>query len=431
VEGIPLAIELAASWLKMLSCTAIVAEIRRNLDFLNTNLRNVPDRHRSMRAVFDQSWQFLSPAEQEVFAKLSICRGGFQLEAGEQVAGASLFMLSSLVDKSLLRHDPAQRRYYIHELLRQFAREKLMQHPEAVTATRDVHSAYFLSFLANRRDDLLAKRQKEATFEIACELENVRRAWTHAIRSRNVKALRESAYSLGSFYDFSARYIEAINAFERAAAVLDEQNQAEAEALAIILVHLGWTYIRTAQLDPAWEAMERVEAIHQRFQITPPLGLATEPMTGFSVLSMIAGDYDRAMETLELARQRTEARGDRHNLMLTWNIFASAYLSTGDYAHAYHCAELSYDLAKTIGDEWFMAYCLNELGNAASALKDYKQAEQHYRESYLIRSDFGDPEGSAVALAFLGQVSSLQSNYEESLENFHRSLANYRELSDR
>ncbi|MCB0180454.1 MAG: AAA family ATPase, partial [Anaerolineae bacterium] len=103
VEGIPLAVELAASWTKTLSCPAIAAEIQRSLDFLVTPLRNVSDRHRSMAAVFDTSWQLLSENEQHVFKRLSVFRGGFQRAAAEPVAGATLATLAALVDKSLLR----------------------------------------------------------------------------------------------------------------------------------------------------------------------------------------------------------------------------------------------------------------------------------------------------------------------------------------
>jgi predicted ATPase len=88
VEGMPLAIELAATWTKTLSCTEIVDEIHRNLDFLETNRRNVSERHRSMQAVFAQSWRRLNGEEGSVFRKLSVFRGGFRREAAEQIAGA-------------------------------------------------------------------------------------------------------------------------------------------------------------------------------------------------------------------------------------------------------------------------------------------------------------------------------------------------------
>jgi predicted ATPase/DNA-binding SARP family transcriptional activator len=148
VEGMPLALELAASWIEMFSLREIAAEIRKNLDFLETNLRNVPARHRSMQAVFDTTWQSLSEMEQEIYARLSVFRGGFAPEAAEAVAGAPLKMLVGLVNKSLLRFNPKQARYENHELLRQYAADKLGENAEE---TRLRHAAYYCSFLLPTR----------------------------------------------------------------------------------------------------------------------------------------------------------------------------------------------------------------------------------------------------------------------------------------
>jgi DNA-binding SARP family transcriptional activator/predicted ATPase len=128
VEGLPLALELAAAWLKILSCAEVAREIEHSLDFLSTSLRNVPARHRSMRAVFEHSWQLLTQPEQHILRQLSTLRGDFSHEAAEQVTGASLPELVALVDKSLLRITPTGR-YRMHELLRQFAAEKLEDSP--------------------------------------------------------------------------------------------------------------------------------------------------------------------------------------------------------------------------------------------------------------------------------------------------------------
>ena len=106
VEGMPLAIELAAAWVRLLSCREIAQEIERNLDFLSTSARDLPERHRSMRAVFDHSWQMLSAEEQRVLRALSVFRGGFLREAAEQVTGASLSLLSALVTRSLVHRTP-------------------------------------------------------------------------------------------------------------------------------------------------------------------------------------------------------------------------------------------------------------------------------------------------------------------------------------
>jgi predicted ATPase len=138
LEGVPLGIELASAWVRVLSCERIAAEIQRDLDFLTTSLRDVPERHRSMRVVFDHSYARLSDTERDVFCKLSVFRGGFRQEAAEKVAGASLPILVALVDKSLLRQTSTGR-YDAHELLRQYAAEKLHETPDVEERTRNLH----------------------------------------------------------------------------------------------------------------------------------------------------------------------------------------------------------------------------------------------------------------------------------------------------
>src|SRR5262249_3339057 len=124
LEGLPLGIVLAASWLETLSLDEIANEISRSLDVLTTNLLGLPARHLNIRAVFDSSCKQLTPDQRDAFMKLSVFRGGFTRDAAHKVAGAALPTLAALVDKSLVRHDPAGR-YDLHELLRQYAQEKL------------------------------------------------------------------------------------------------------------------------------------------------------------------------------------------------------------------------------------------------------------------------------------------------------------------
>jgi predicted ATPase len=141
VNGMPLGIELAAAWVRTLSCSEIVREIENGLDFLSLSSRDLPARHRSMRAVFDHSWKLLTQEEQAVLLRLSAFRGGFKREAAEQVAETTLPVLSALVMKSLIRRSGAGR-YDLHELIRQFAAEELARHPEDQSATQACHSTY-------------------------------------------------------------------------------------------------------------------------------------------------------------------------------------------------------------------------------------------------------------------------------------------------
>jgi len=180
VQGMPLGILLAAAWLTMLTPAEVAAEIEASLDFLETDLRDVPERQRSMRAIFDHSWNLLTAREQAVMQALSVFRGGFAREAAQQVAGASLRELRSLVDRSLLQRDPAGR-YGIHELLRQYAAEKLRKVPAEDAAARDSHCAYYAGFLQGREAQLLGRGQRQALAEIGAEIENVRTAWDWAV----------------------------------------------------------------------------------------------------------------------------------------------------------------------------------------------------------------------------------------------------------
>jgi len=138
VEGLPLAIELAACWVHQMPGARIAEQIQRDLDFLSTNLRDVPERHRSTRALFEHSWRLLSGDEQAVLRKLSVFRSGFDADAAAHIANASLHVLSALTEKSLLRASPLER-YDLHELLRQFAEEKLRG--RAITCERRIWSA--------------------------------------------------------------------------------------------------------------------------------------------------------------------------------------------------------------------------------------------------------------------------------------------------
>ena len=117
----PLGIELAAAWASTLPCSEIADEIEQNLGFLETSMQDVPERHRSLRAAFDQSWRLLSGDERRVFSRFSVFRGTFARDAAAAVAGAGLAELHGLVSKSLVRR-AGLGRFELHELLRQYAR---------------------------------------------------------------------------------------------------------------------------------------------------------------------------------------------------------------------------------------------------------------------------------------------------------------------
>jgi len=180
VEGIPLGILLAAAWTETLSLQEIADEISRSIDFLSTEWRDVPPRQRSIRAVFDYSWNLLSTDERNVFKCLSVFHGGFSREAAQQVAGASLRTLAALVNKSVLRREPGGR-YEIHELLRQYAAEKLDE-PET-TLMHSRHLDYFLKLTEQTETQLYGSQRRAWVGQLAAERGNLRAALEWSLRA--------------------------------------------------------------------------------------------------------------------------------------------------------------------------------------------------------------------------------------------------------
>lgn len=188
VQGMPLGIVLAASWLGMLTTAEVAQEIAGGIDFLETDETDLPERQRSIRAVMDYSWQQMSETEQQIFMKLSVFRGGFNREAAQAVTRANLRVLMSLVNKSLLRRDGDSGRYQIHELLRQYAAEQL-KNTNTTDKTRDAHLSYYSEVMSKREADLMGARQVEAIADIKPDFENVKAAWRWSGERENHIAL--------------------------------------------------------------------------------------------------------------------------------------------------------------------------------------------------------------------------------------------------
>jgi predicted ATPase/class 3 adenylate cyclase len=432
VEGMPLAIVLAASWTSTLNCDSILREVRSNLHFLESGLRDVPERHRSIQAVFEQSWKLLNREEQSIFKRLSIFRGGFDREAAEEIAVASLRVLAALVDKSLLHREP-NGRYQIHELLRQYASDKLEESPEGADHVRNLHCAYYSDYLYKRYPDMVGGRQQEAVQEIAEDLQNIRTAWQWAIENSKVKELHKSAGSLFYFCQVKCYYQEGVEGAENAIRSLESipADDVRDQTLVDLLTYLGWLYIRLGKLDQAREVLKRSRQIYQKYDPTMRMESITDPASALGILEVILGNYSRAAELGEESRRVNESRGDQWNLMFSYYVLANATLAQGEYEKARQAAESAYAIAEARNERWFRAYILIDLGNVARAQGDYEQARQHYQESYRLREEFHDSEGMAVALNHLGEIAILQEDYALAEEFYQRSIAAYQGIGDR
>ncbi len=238
VEGMPLAIELAAAWSEVLTPADIANEITRSPDILAVNWPDRPDRHHSLRAVFDSSWKLLAEKERFALMQLTVFVGSFSRQAALFVTGASLQLLMTLQQKSWLQ-TLNNGRYQIHEMLRQYAYEKLQADSSAWQATMQRYSSYYAGFLEEQATDIKGPRQREAYDAIAGEYNNVRRAWEWLVENEQVElAVNKMLLALYRYAEARARPFELNRSVELAIQALigDSKSKSYPHLMAILLI---------------------------------------------------------------------------------------------------------------------------------------------------------------------------------------------------
>jgi predicted ATPase/DNA-binding CsgD family transcriptional regulator len=431
VEGSPLAVELAATWIRTLTPDEIATEIERSLDFLSSNVRNVPERHRSVRAVFEESWRLLDDdAERDALARLSVFRGNFDRKAAEAVAGAPLPVLSSLIEKSLLR-SLQEGRYELHLLVNQFAGEKLDE--AAVDAAREAHARFYMDILRTAGAEVFGGDQLGASAAVEREIDNVRPAWLYAAERSDVDTMIAVTHILAQCHQFKGRYVEGAALMSHAGRELEAVDQTpEIEfALANVLVQRSWFQIRLGAIDDAEADAGRAGEIMRRLGMDPLLNFASDYRLALGIIATIRGNFTEAARLAEEARRTAEQQGDRSNLTLSLYLLDRAAFLRGEIEKAHGFATTALEINEEIGDGWMRAYLLQELGNVERARGNMAEARGHYEASYSLREEFGDPEGMAVALSFLGAVALEQGSASEAAGYYDRAQGLYEKIRDK
>ncbi|MBX2998060.1 MAG: tetratricopeptide repeat protein [Caldilineaceae bacterium] len=432
VEGLPLALDLAVAWVKVLRCVEIADEIQQNIDFLTTRLRQTPAPHRSMRAVFEHSWQLMSRAEQELFGRLAIFHGSFTRQAAMQVAGASLEMLSALVDKSLLRWHP-NRRYHLHALIHQFALDRLAANPAAATAIHQRHCDYFADFVLSAADGLIGGAQFETLDQIQADLDNIRVAWRYAVQTQNGASLQKMGHILSNYFQFRGRYQEPVRMLEDGIAVLTQTADSDDNDRFISLFHLElvWFNVRLGRISKAAYHAGQAQSWLNRRNHLPLPGIGTHPQIAFGMLASIRGDYHEALRCYLTVYKESVVHQHLCNQQYACYGLANAALELDDLETAARYAQEGVALCKAEGEFWVRAYLLIQLGSVALRQDDPTSARAYFEESYALRTRFNDPEGMGLALNHLGEVYLRQQNLAAAVQSFNHSFQLYQEIGDR
>jgi tetratricopeptide (TPR) repeat protein len=368
----------------------------------------------------------LTDSEKALLKRLTVFKGGFQRDAAASIAGASLLLLSSLLDKCLLRREPSGR-YQIHELLRQYASDKLDD--SEIKDLTAAHCRYYCDFLAQRKLGTTERAQVKTSSEIESELENIRTAWQYAVDHNQIDALKEAAAPYFYFCQIQSRYLESAEASTLAVGVFEKVG--DLPWLAQVLVYQGWMLIRIGRFEQALNGLERSRALFEELQLTPSYGMGSHPIAPLIILAVIQGDYARAVAQGEKLKGDSAACGDKHNQSFACYGLASAYLNQGQHEAALRNASEAVKLAEDIGNHWFGAYCHIELGNVHRTMGHYAEAERHYRNSLRIKKDYKDPEGIGVTAKHLGEIFLLQHDYRAAQQLYEQSLSVYQKLNDK
>ena len=433
VDGMPLGIELAASWVRTLSCAEIAEEIERSLDFLTAAGRGTPERHRSMRVVFDQSWKLLTDEEQLLLRRLSIFRGGFTRDVAEYGADATPFILSNLIAKSWLRRQVTGR-YDFHELLRQHAASQLQSDADELKTVAAQHSAYYLDFVCKQEAMLKGMGQIAALDCMGGEMENIRIAWHHAVLHNQAILIRRSLQSFWAFYDARGRYHEARDSFRWAVNLLERNLDSEAhgnpdlpQVVEYLRVCQGWFDMHIGRFQEARQSLEtsieRLRSMEAEYELTFALHY-------LGAIYWQIGEYDKVRQLFEERLVLDQKTGNAWNLGMAYGNLGMLAHAEGNLQEAIRSLRMAVSILRQCGDQRMTAVGLFFLGGTESALGELTEAKAHLNESLQTSKKLRDLWSIAMALNFLGVVAQQQGDYIEARRLFRESLSYSREVGD-
>jgi len=434
VGGMPLGIELAAAWVRVMPLQEIVREIQQDLHFLTSSARDVPERHRSLRTVFDYSWQLLTQEEQTVLSRLTVFQGGFTREAAEQVTGAKLSMLLALVEKSMVRR-VQDGRFDLHELVRQYAAQRLTEPETILNAHAEAYLVLWCTY-----DASLPTSQRAKTREILiADLDNFRAAWDWSVTHKKFDFINHALHAVWGFHEINGTYSE-LTAQMGPVAEAAQANDAHLYGRA--RTYQAWAYLRQGQIIKAQSLLD--EAIESLLPFQDPASLF-EAYFFKGVSYIISGDWVSAQHWLAEARTQADASGNpRFIAQATVNYNGVLAILNNDeesFAHlraaldrlleldlvrAYLTALNTYtvqvamrlkclpDLYQPLtgslalyeqsGDRWISAVTHSNLGTVLAAMGEMEEARSHVAQSLLLFKDLGSQADMAFTHLRYGRI---------------------------
>ncbi|MCB8924638.1 MAG: tetratricopeptide repeat protein [Ardenticatenaceae bacterium] len=466
--GLPLALELAATWTRVLTVAEIVAEIERGLDALSTTLHDVPERHRSLRAVIESSWQMLAAEDQVLFRQLAVFRSGFTRSAAQQVANARLPQLMSLVDRSFLRLDGDQR-FRRHPLLLQFAQEQLAAHFDERAQTEAKHGRFFADFIQVQEALLKGEAAPQSLAEMSADLENIRAAWRWALQQDDAEWLSQMIGGVGRFFGDRSRFLEGMALFRDSLSQVAtwSETAVREQITARLQVELGYFLYQNGLYDEAEAILKEADTITQKHNMArvrliclkslgdvihdrgnwaearpylqEALRLCDEAEGGDADLKIVllntlgnvevgVGNYDAARiyfeEGLILAHQLKNSL----RLAILHNNIAIIANREEKYKEAIEQYQLAHDGFQANDHQWGIAATSHNIGMVYASMEQYDEALPYIQDGYAVHEKIGHRRGMVGGLSVLGTIYRKQGQRKKARRYYNDSLQLAREV---
>jgi predicted ATPase/DNA-binding SARP family transcriptional activator len=441
LDGLPLAIELAAARVRSLSVAQIALRLDDRFRLLSEGSRTALPHQQTLQATMDWSFNLLSEQEQALLRRLSVFSGGFTLEAVESVcadAPAShrrgvavgreevLRLLTHLIDKSLVKAEEqgAEMGYWLLETVREYSRGKLMESGEAKKILQQ-HQQYFIALAEQAWNELDGPNQALWLDRLEAEHDNLRSALSYSLQQPDPEPALRLAKTLWWFWYIRGHLNEGRQWLQKA---LEKAHGMRTELYARVLNGAGRLACEQGDYATARAIHEETLKIYR--ELNDRRGIASQ-FVNLGVVASYQGKHQLACLLYEQALPIFQELGNKWGMANVLGNLSSAATEQGEYVQAQSYAERELALCRELGDHGRIAWSLNKLGGLAHHQGDYERASALYEESLALFRQLGDKGGIASSLSSLGSVAYSQGDFSLAQVRYEESLAIRRELGDK
>jgi predicted ATPase len=433
LEGMPLGLELSASWLKSLAPDLIADKIESNRDFLAAEMPFLPARQQSLRAVFEYSWVLLNEAQKKALCAASVFKGGFSPQAAAQVAGVAPVVFKELALKFLVRNKP-NGYLELHDLLKFYSKEKLFKDQAEKERVMDAHSVYLARELRRHEKDLWGAKQSQTLAYLMDEIGNIREGWRRALEQGNENWMGDYLDCLFALYETKGWYQEGVEAFQGAVEALSAKGLGKKASRSTrvltgkLMARWGVLLQRKGELQKAKRIFEESLALLEKEHADKEAAFSC---SGLGLVMESLGRDDQAITHYRDSYRLYHKVREKIGMAFAQNNLGHIALHLGNYYEGQKYLRKAMAYYESTGYQGGAANSYNLMGDILHELSDYEQARYYYQKGLSAFVACGDRKGVAWSFNNLGRSIESVGNFEGAREMFKEGLKLHEEFGDK